>query len=180
MTEHPFGVDPAQRRRLEELAGVVRSELAAAGLPVVPGEHLLESAGAIVTVDVPDLRGVLVDWREDNRLADAAQDAWGDDPHQEGEECAAFSRLTSAIAEAMAEAMRAILTAAGLEVAGAANDYAPQELLVTRRLAPSPWRARRDTQLEARHEKLRAAWNERNAATCPNPGCEVHGPIRDR
>ncbi|WP_236792299.1 hypothetical protein [Amycolatopsis sp. GM8] len=180
MTETPFGVDPVQRRRLELLAGVVQSELVAAGLPVVPGESLAETAGAVVAVDMPYLRGVLVDWREHNLLLDAAQDAWGDDPHHEGEECAAFSRLTSAIGEAMAKAMQAILVAAGLEVARTDNDYAPHELLITRRLAQSPWRARRDARAEARSEKMGAAWNERSAANCPNPDCEVHGPIRDR
>lgn len=46
----------------------------------------------------------------------------GDDPHHEGEECIAFSRLMSAVGEAMAEAMRAILTAAGLEVFRSSDD----------------------------------------------------------
>ncbi len=114
------------------------------------------------------------DWYEHAILLDAAQEAWGDDPHREGEECAAFGRLTSAIGAAMAEAMRKILTAAGLEVADAGNDYAPDQFLVTRVVAPSAWRARRDDRFARRHKSMPAAWNTRLAAECPNPDCEVH------
>ncbi|MEU4674851.1 hypothetical protein AB0F91_44665 [Amycolatopsis sp. NPDC023774] len=180
MTENPFGAGLEQRHRLTALLGIVQSELVAAGLPVVPEANPAGTAGAIAYVDMPDLRGVLVDWKVGDLLADAAQEAWGDDPHREGEEVAAFSRLRSAIGEAMREALFAILTAVGLEVERTANDYAPNELLVTGRLAQSPWRARRDAQVLARHEKMRTAHNERHAAECPNPDCEVHGPIRDR
>ncbi|MGW4484074.1 hypothetical protein ACWEOE_09565 [Amycolatopsis sp. NPDC004368] len=170
-------MDPEQRHRLNALLGVVQSELVAAGLPVVPEANPAGTAGAIVYVDVPDLRGVLVDWHVGNLLVDAAQEAWFDDPHREGEEVAAFSRLTSAIGEAMGAAMHAILTAAGLKVERTANDYAPDELLVTGRLAPSPWRARRDAQFLARHEKMVTAHNERHAAECPNPDCQVRDQI---
>jgi hypothetical protein len=180
MTEQPWEADPDLPHRMDALAGVVQSELIAAGLPVAPGEFRVDTAGAVVEVERPYLRGVLVGWREGIVLLDAAQEALGDDPHHEGEECAAFSRLTSAISEAMVEAMRAILTAAGLEITRDAEDLSPHELLVTRRLAPSPWRARRDAAFEARYDKMRAAWNKRNAQRCPNPGCEVHGPLRDQ
>ncbi|MEU8637816.1 hypothetical protein AB0C38_37020 [Amycolatopsis sp. NPDC048633] len=177
MTENPWEADPDLSHRMDALAGVVRSELVAAGLPL--GPHA-DTAGAVVEVERPYLRGVLVGWREGIVLLDAAQEALGDDPHHEGEECAAFSRLTSAISEAMVEAMRAILTAAGLEVTRDAEDLSPHDLLVTRRLAPSPWRARRDAAFEARHDKMREAWNKRNAERCPNPDCEVHGPLREQ
>ncbi|WP_228708344.1 hypothetical protein [Amycolatopsis keratiniphila] len=171
MTEEPSEVDSDRRFRLETLCDVVQAELAAAGLPVAPGRL---STGAVVSVDLPDLRGVLIDWREHAILLDAGQEAWADDPHREGEECAAFSQLMSAIGEAMAEAIRKILTAAGLEVSGTDNDYAPHELLVTRRVAPSVWSVRRDAQFTRRHDSMRAAWSARNAAECPNPDCETH------
>ncbi|MFF4595275.1 hypothetical protein [Amycolatopsis sp. NPDC001319] len=180
MTENPFGVDPERRHRLNALLGVVQSELVAAGLPVVPEANPDGTAGAIAYVDMPDLRGVLVDWKVGNLLGGAALEAWFDDPHREGEEVAAFSRLSAAIGDAMEEAMFAILTAAGLEVERTANDYARNELLVTGRLAPSPWKARRDAQFLARHEKMVTAHNERHAAECTNPDCKVHGPTRDQ
>ncbi|OXM62524.1 hypothetical protein CF165_34290 [Amycolatopsis vastitatis] len=126
-------------------------------------------------VDVPDLRGVTVDWQEHTVFWDASQEAWAEDPLQEGAECAAFGKLAAAIGEAMAEAMRKILTAAGLEVTGSGNDYAPDQLLVTRRLAPSPWQARRDAKFERQQEVMRAAWQAKHEAECPN-----HGPDGDR
>lgn len=167
MTETPAAAaaDPDRRSRLNALCDVVQTELAAAGLPVTPGERPTGTAGAIVVVDVLDLSGVLVDWHEHAILLDAGQEAWADDPHREGEECAAFSRQLSAIGEAMSEAMRKILTAAGLEVARTGNDYAPHELVVTRRVNPSVWRARRDAQFTRRHEGMLAAWNARHAAS---------------
>ncbi|WP_410632819.1 hypothetical protein [Amycolatopsis sp. cmx-4-83] len=164
MTEESIGHDPERRYRLDALLEVVQAELAAAGLPVGPGERPVGVAGALVSVDVPDLRGVLVEWREHTVLVDLGQQAWGDDPHREGAEAAAFSRLFHEIDTAMSEAMRKILTAAGLEVGSSGNDYAPGELLVTRRLTPSVWQARRDAQNSARHESMRQAWNARHAA----------------
>ncbi len=174
MTETPAGIEPDRRFRLETLRDIVQAELAAAGLPIAPGEHPTGTAGAVVTVDLPDLHGVLVDWREHEVLLDASRQAWAEDPHREGEECAEFSRLLSTIGEAMAEAIRKILTAAGLEVTSANNDYAPHELLVVSRVALSVWRARRDAEWSRRHESMHAAWNARHAAQCPNPDCETH------
>ncbi|WP_328449981.1 hypothetical protein [Amycolatopsis sp. NBC_00438] len=174
MTETPAAAEPDRRFRLEVLRDVVQAEPAAAGLAVAPGEHPTGTAGAVVYVDVPDLRGVAVGWYEHAILLDAAQEAWGEDPHREGAECAAFGRLTSAIGAAMAEAMRTILTAAGLEVADAGNDYLPGRFLVTRMVTPSVWQARRDARFARRHESMVAAWNARHAAECPDPGCEVH------
>ncbi|WP_410657528.1 hypothetical protein [Amycolatopsis sp. lyj-112] len=177
MTETPAAADSERRFHLEALRDVVQAELAAAGLPVAPGDGPMGTAGAVVTVDVPDLHGVLVDWREHDVLVDAAQEAWFEDPHREGEECAAFKRLLSTIGEAMSTAMRAILTAAGLEVSGTDNDYAPHELLITRRVVPSVWRARRDAQFSRRYESMVAAWKVRNAAECPKPDCEHHSGL---
>jgi hypothetical protein len=69
-----------------------------------------------------------------------------------------FAISPATVSQAMGEAMRRILTLAGLEVAGAGNDYAPHELLVIRRVAVSPWRARHDATFTRRHESMREAW----------------------
>ncbi|RSN39937.1 hypothetical protein DMC64_36375 [Amycolatopsis sp. WAC 04197] len=111
---------------METLCDVVQAELAAAGLPVVPGGRPTGVAGAVVSVDLPDLRG-----------------------------CLSTGRST-----------RSFLTRG--------NDYSPHELLVTRRVAPSVWSVRRDAQFTRRYDSMRAAWNARNAADCPNPDCEIH------
>ncbi|SFW79278.1 hypothetical protein [Amycolatopsis australiensis] len=169
------GADPGRRHRLDALVLVVQSELAAAGLPVAPAERPIGTAGAIVSVDLPDLNGVLVHWRRHEVCRDAAQAAWAEDPHGEGDEYAAFSRLSSAVGEAMGEAMRKILTAAGLEVTPTLNDYEPHELLVTRSLAPSPWRARHDARFRERYESMRRAWNSRLAAERPDDDGDVRG-----
>jgi hypothetical protein len=162
--------DEDRRFRLDVLATTVREELMAAGLPVLAGNDPIGSVGAVVHADVPELRGVTVDWQEHTVFWDASQEAWAEDPHQEGAECAAFGRLAGAIGEAMAEAMRKILTAAGLEVADSGNDYAPHQLLVTRCLARSPWQVRRDAKFGRQQETMRAAWNAKHEAECPHHG----------
>ncbi|MGW7539385.1 hypothetical protein [Amycolatopsis sp. NPDC054798] len=169
--------EPTPLHRLEALASIVQDELVAAGLPALPERAPTGMSGAIVAVRRPELDGVLVSWQLGPQLVDAAQQALGDDPHHEGEECAAFSKLTSAINEAMGKAVLEILTAAGLEAARTGDD-APDELLVTRRLAVSPWRARRDAEFETRYEKMLAAWNARHAEKCSNPDCGTHHPKR--
>jgi hypothetical protein len=146
--------------RLGVLATVVRSELAAAGLPVMPEDHPAGTAGALVSVDRPDMRGVLVDWHTHTVLMDAAMAAWGDDPLREGEETRAFRRMFDGIDDAMQEALRKILTTAGFEVVDTDNDYAPHELLVTRLITKSPWQERRDATHNRRHEGMVAAWNQ--------------------
>lgn len=166
--------DRDRRFRLDVLATVVQEELAAAGLPVTPGEQPVGLAGAAVRVERPDLRGVLVDWREHAVLLDASRDAWAEDPLRERGECEAIGQLQVAIGEAMAEAMRKILVAAGLEVTGSGNDYAPDQLLVTRHLVPSPWQARRAAQFERQQESMRAAWQAQHEADCPNHGDQAH------
>jgi hypothetical protein len=171
--------DQDRRFRLDVLATAVREELLAAGLPVLSGNDPTGSVGAVVHADVPDLRGVTVDWQEHTLFWDASQEAWAEDPFQESAECAAFGRLSVAIGEAMAEAMRKILTAAGLEIADSGDDYTPHQLLVTRCLARSPWRVRRDAKFERQQESMRAAWNAKHEAECPNHGPTVAGRADD-
>jgi hypothetical protein len=165
------------RLRLDVLATIVRQELAAAGLPVIPGEQPVPVglAGAVVKLDVLDPRGVQVDWRAHAVLLDANQDAWAEDPLRERGECEAIGTLVVTIDAAMAEAMRKILTTAGLEVTSSGNDYAPDQLLVTRCLAPSPWQARRDARFERQQESIRAAWQAQHEAECPNHGDDTDG-----
>lgn len=156
--------------RLEALVRIVQDELVAAGLRVIPDPAPTGMSGAIVAVRRPELDGVLVSWQLGPQLVDAAHEAWGDDPHQEHEECAAFAKLTSAIDESMAKAMLAILAAGGLEAARIGSC----DLLVTQRLAVSPWQARRNAEFEARYEKMLAAWNARNETNCPKSDGETH------
>ncbi|MET9267693.1 hypothetical protein [Amycolatopsis sp. NPDC004079] len=166
MTEN----EPTQLHRLETLVRIVQNELVAAGLRVIPDPAPTGMSGAIVAVRRPELDGVLVSWQLGPQLVDAAHAAWGDDPHHEHEECAAFAKLRSAIDESMAKAMLAILAAGGLEAARIESC----DLLVTQRLAVSPWQARRTAEFEARYEKMLAAWNARNAENCPKPDCDTH------
>ncbi|MGW7539384.1 hypothetical protein [Amycolatopsis sp. NPDC054798] len=171
MTQDPT---PASRiTRLEILADIVRDELLAAGLPL---KHAWTDAGASVSVDKPDLRGVVVDWYQSSQFSDALMAAWGDDPHHEGEEFAAFTKQADAVREAMADALLAVLTAAGFEARRIDSAHVSSEILVTRRLADSPWRARRSARDAARMDKMHAAWAARAAAGCGNPDCETHFP----
>ncbi|MEV6448087.1 hypothetical protein [Amycolatopsis sp. NPDC051716] len=163
--------DKDRRFRLDVLATTVQEELMAAGLPVLSGNDPIGSVGAVVHADVPELRGVTVDWQAHSLFWDASQEALAEDPLQERAETAAFGALAVAVGEAMAEAMRKILTAAGLEVADSGNDYAPDQLLVTRRLARSPWQVRRDAKFERQQAVMQAAWQAKHEAECPN-----HGP----
>lgn len=156
--------------RLEALAGIVRSELAAAGLPVIPDDHPIGTAGVTVSIDRPDMLGVLVQWHAHSILMDAGQAAWADDPMREGEEAAAFRNLIEGVSEVMGEAMRRILTLAGLEVVGTNNDYAPHESLVIRRETVSPWRARHDATFTRRYESMLAAWNRHHEKDHDGPG----------
>ncbi|AUI58188.1 hypothetical protein [Amycolatopsis sp. BJA-103] len=85
MTETPAGIEPGRRFRLETLRDIVQAELAAAGLPVAPGEHPTGTAGAVVTVDLPDLQGVLADWQEHEVLLDASRQAAAECPNPDCE-----------------------------------------------------------------------------------------------
>jgi hypothetical protein len=98
-------------------------------------------------------------------LMDAGQAAWADDPMREGAEAAAFRNLIEGVSEVMGEAMRRILTLAGLEVVGTGNDYAPHELLVIRQATVSPWRARHDATFTSRYESMVEAWNRHHQSS---------------
>lgn len=156
----PSSADADARHELDVLLLQVRSELAVAGLPVIPEDHPVGTAGALVMVDMPDLSGVLVHWRTHAVLSDAGQEALGDDPLGQGAEARAFRDLNTVIGEAMQQAIRTILSAAGFEVTATGNDYAPFELLVTQRLALSPWQQRRDRRSTDRMDTMRAAWTK--------------------
>ncbi|WP_253779166.1 hypothetical protein [Goodfellowiella coeruleoviolacea] len=148
------------RIRLEFLAHSVMSELAVAGLPVVPSDsHPKGTAGAMVSVDMPGMSGVVVHWHVHAILMDAAQEAWADDPLNEGPENRGFRQLFTTIGGAMQEAMYTILCAAGFEVSKQTDS---DELLVTGRAAGSLWEERRNRQFERRYEKKAAAWNRRH------------------
>ncbi|WP_370938005.1 hypothetical protein [Amycolatopsis sp. cg13] len=173
MTTEPFPSSPPVR--LEVLADIVRDELLAAGLPLT---HRA-GAGAAVSVDSPDHRGVVVHWQQSSQFNDALMAAWGDDPHHEGEEFAAFTKQGDAVREAMAEALLEILTAAGFAARRIDSAHVSDEILVTQRLATSPWQARRSARSAARMDKMQAAWAARSAAGCGNPDCETHCPSTD-
>jgi hypothetical protein len=88
----------------------------------------------------------------------AALDGWADDPERESAESGEFSRQLDAVGAAMRNALREIITAAGYEVSDNPDpDFAPHRLLVTRRLAESPWLERRFARAEKRHDAERAA-----------------------
>ncbi|MEV6902821.1 hypothetical protein [Amycolatopsis sp. NPDC051372] len=162
LPQGPDDDDYLSRLSLRSLAEMVKSELVAAGLPVTPGQLVEFTAGAEVLIEESDNR-VTVDWNTHTILTDATQDAWGDDPFWEGPEAAAFNRLNNAIFETMQDSMYTILTAAGFEVAKETDpDFTPHRLLVTRRLAMSPWQTRRDAHFDSRRERKVAAWNQRH------------------
>ncbi|QRP45611.1 hypothetical protein [Amycolatopsis sp. FDAARGOS 1241] len=140
---------------LRSIAHQVRSELAAAGLPVTPEDPPPGTAGAQVAIDVAGNR-VTVGWETHAILRDAAHDAWGDDPFGKGAELAAFTRLRTTIHTTMRDSMSTILTAAGFEVV-----KATEQLHVLRRLEMSPWQARRDAHFDSRHERKVTTWRQR-------------------
>lgn len=168
MTKEPFPASPLVR--LEVLADIVRDELLAAGLPLTHGGA---DAGTAVSVDRPDHRGVVVRWYQSSQFSDALMAARGDDPHHEGEEFAAFTKQADTVRKAMAEALHEILTAAGLAAERIDGAHVSDEILVTQRLAASPWQARRFSRDAERTDKMQAA---RAAAGCGNPGSETHHP----
>ena len=114
---------------METLALRVRSELAAAGLPVpAPGLSPELAGGAEVAVDdgADSAGGVFVSWTASPRLQACTSRAFRlrrlDDPPL---------RHTAQIKAAMMQAMAAILTSAGFTVQDADDDYRPYELRVT-------------------------------------------------
>jgi hypothetical protein len=119
---------------MEKLARRVRTELAAAGLPVpAPGLSPVLAGGAEVEVDDgADTAGVVfVRWTASPRLQACTSRALRlrrlDDP---------LLRHSAQIAAAMMQAMAAILTSAGFTVQDAHDDYRPYELRVA--AGPTP------------------------------------------
>ena len=112
----------------EALAGQVRRELVAAGLPVVAeglGSEL--ASGAEVEVDPVDdaAGGVYIVWQESPRLRHCALRAFRlrqlDEP---------VLQHSYAIGAAMMEAIATILASAGFSVEDARNEYRPQQMRV--------------------------------------------------
>jgi hypothetical protein len=125
--------------RREDLAGRVRDELAAAGLPIVAptmNPHI-ETPGAEVRVDklVDCHAPVRVDWHTDRALREAFHRA----AMAQQIDAPAF-RHYELVIHAMLRTMTEILTAAGFTVRDSTNDFAPLtlEILDGPRGAP-PW-----------------------------------------
>ncbi|MFJ9456383.1 hypothetical protein ACIRST_14980 [Kitasatospora sp. NPDC101447] len=129
------------RADYERLAQRVRNELAAAGLPVVaPGLAVEVAVGAEVIVDMADLLffgegdpEVVVTWRvgpqlRSNVIADAM--------HQRG--VTAAIRQCGEVEAAMADAVIAILSAAGFTARNHGNDLSPFDVQVL--AGPQPGR----------------------------------------
>ena len=121
-------VSAEESAALEALAGKVRNELAAAGLPVrAPGMHPVLAGGAEVDVDdgAGAAGGVFVGWQVSPRLQACAGHAFGlkhlDEP---------VLRHSGAIGAAMLQAMAAVLESAGFTVEEARDEYRPQQLRV--------------------------------------------------
>jgi hypothetical protein len=124
----------------DELAGMqvlarrVRSELAAAGLPVpAPGLAPVLAGGAEVMVDdgADQAGGVFVNWAASPRLQACTSRVLRhrqlDDP---------LLRHSAEVKAAMMQAMAAILTSAGFTVQDADDDYRPYQLRVVDGPAP--------------------------------------------
>jgi hypothetical protein len=110
----------------QRLAGRVRDDLVAAGLPVFTGEDL-GRAGVVVEVDpfADSSGGVWVSWKTHPTLSDAAAAAVQrgrlDDP--------AIGRA-GAVAEIMQAALMALLAAVGYQVEDPEHEYRPYQLRV--------------------------------------------------
>ncbi|GAA2371372.1 hypothetical protein [Streptomyces cuspidosporus] len=121
-------VSAEESAALEALAGKVRNELAAAGLPVLaPGLDPVLAGGAEVDIDdgADAAGGVFVAWQASPRLRARARRAFGlkqlDEP---------VLRHSSAVGAAMMQAMAAVLASAGFSVEDAPDEYRPQQLRV--------------------------------------------------
>jgi hypothetical protein len=117
------------------LAQRVRNELAAAGLPVLPGIDPVLAGGAVVEVDdgADIAGGVFAGWSASPRLRECTSRAFGvrllDDP---------LLRHSSQVGAAMMQAMAAILTSAGFTVKDANDEYRPHQLRVVSGPVPGP------------------------------------------
>ncbi|MEV7388327.1 hypothetical protein [Streptomyces sp. NPDC091215] len=121
-------VSAEESTALEALAGRVRNELAAAGLPVLaPGLDPVLAGGAEVDIDdgADAAGGVFVAWQASPRLRACARRAFGlkqlDEP---------VLRHSSVVGAAMMQAMAAVLASAGFSVEDARDEYRPQQLRV--------------------------------------------------
>ena len=129
---------------MQSLADEVRSELAAAGLPVLPpGRALQPAQGSGVAVEAGG-ENVWVTWKIRTALSEASQRAFrvgAYRPDSPGEfEGHPAIRHWAAVRGALTEAIAAILRSLGYPVQEDADEYRPGELLVSAR-APGPhWR----------------------------------------
>jgi hypothetical protein len=129
----------------EALAGRVRNELAAAGLPVLaPGLDPILSGGAQVSVDrsVDATGGVFIKWQTSPRLRECSIRAVRLDQPDE-----LVLRHFSAVGTAMMEAIGAILASAGFRAEDPHDEYRPNQLQVLDGPPAEPkhtWQLRRE------------------------------------
>lgn len=135
---------------LQTLADEVRTELEAAGLPVLPddcGTYGDQASGVSIEPDEvvkPDHTRVWVSWKVKSPLAEASTrafmvGAWRPDSTDEPDVHPAM-RHWGIVQDTMADAIETILRSLGYGVQVDANDYRPGALLVSAR-APGPhWR----------------------------------------
>ncbi|MFD7971813.1 hypothetical protein [Streptomyces clavifer] len=118
-------VDAAVLAERERIATRARSELAAAGLPVVvPGLDQIVSSGVEVSVcEFDDCSGVKVAWRCSSRLWLSAKQAVDfERPDMP------LIQHHRPVVEAMTPAIRTILVSAGFEVFGSKSNRAPRSI----------------------------------------------------
>ncbi|MFD6070290.1 hypothetical protein [Amycolatopsis lurida] len=127
--------------RLYALADLVRSDLAIAGIPLVPdylhGGRPFGPVGAHVFADNLGHRGVFISWVSHSILESASLEAWSQG--RTGPDNPAGQWKTT-IDTAMQNAMATILSSIGYEVV-TVDDDAGAELIVTQRGDESPWLA---------------------------------------
>ncbi|WP_410665975.1 hypothetical protein [Amycolatopsis sp. lyj-84] len=137
MPDHHEPEDPLTRLYL--LANLVSSDLAVAGIPLVPdylhGGHPLGPVGAHVFADNLGHRGVFISWVSHSILTSASLEAWSEG--RTGQDNPA-GQWKSTIDTAMQNAMATILSSIGYEVV-TADDESEAELVVTARAAGGPW-----------------------------------------
>lgn len=118
-------VNAAVLAERERIATRARSELAAAGLPVVvPGLDKILSSGVEVSVcEYDDCSGVKVSWWCSPRLWLSAKRALTFEPPD-----MPLIEHQRTVVEAMTPAIRAILVSAGFRVFGSQSDSAPRSI----------------------------------------------------
>jgi len=125
--------------RLYALADLVSSDLAIAGIPLVPdylhGGHPLGPVGAHVFADNLGHRGVFISWVSHSILTSASLEAWSEG--RTGPDNPA-GQWKETVDTAMQNAMATILSSIGYEVVSADDESGPQ-LIVTQRAPESPW-----------------------------------------